>query len=80
MASPLPEKTLRAMQDAFSLYETLSSSYANYGTPTSLPSPGCSAFMDNVPDVDSAPASFLRLGVLAALVYADNLEGFVLGR
>ena len=80
MASPFPEEALRAMQDAIPLYETLPSSDAKYSAHTSLPSAGCSAWMGNVADVDAASTGLLCLGVLAALVHADDLEGPILGR
>lgn len=79
MVGPFTEKTLRAMQNAVPLYETLPSSHAEYSTHPSLSSPSCSAWMGNVPNVDSAPACFLRLGLLAALVHAHDMEGLVLG-
>ena len=78
MAITFAKETLRAVQNAFPIHETLPSTYADYGSVTSLPPPSCRAYMEELPNVDSIPSCNVCLGGLATVVHAHNMESTLL--
>ena len=80
VAVALPEEALRAMQDALPLHQALPSSNARHRPDPGFPSAGRYTYLE-VTDRDLAPTpGSLRLALLASMVYAHCVEGFVLAR
>ena len=67
------------MQNTLPLHKALPPSNAKYGPNTCLPTTSYVARVGHISNMDTIPDGLLRLGILVALVHADNLEGPILG-
>ena len=80
MVVTLAKKTLRAVQNALSIYEALPPTYAEDSSFANLSPPSNSAYVEEFLDLGTFSPRNICLGGLAAVVHADHMEGTLLDR